>query len=106
MFTRSLPDPTLHLAPGAVTWLHLRRGSTLQLSAGRVRLHEPPQWLVERVLQLPVTLEAGAPHRLARGGWIRLEALDGVPACLQACAGRWRTTGVLTSRPITERAYR
>lgn len=105
MFTR--PDAHRTLCPGEATWLHLPRGTELRLLAGRAELLEPPQWLGERVVQVPVTLACGVPHRLARGGWVRLVALGGAPARLQAQrSGWWRTTGVFSSRPITERAYR
>lgn len=106
MFTRSAPEPMLLLAPGQATWLRLGRGTTLRLTEGCARLLESPQWLGERVVQWPVTLEPGVPHRLARGGWVRLEALGATAARVQACTGGRRTTGVASSRPITERAYR
>lgn len=105
MFRLFETETTLDLAPGAVTWHHARRGTELMLTAGHARLHEPPLWLAERLLQPAQLLEPGVPHRLERGGWLRLEAL-GAPARVQLRAGRWRITGVPSSRPITERAYR
>lgn len=86
--------------------------STSATSEGRGLLHEPPQWLADRVWQTPVTLAAGQTHRLARGGWVRLEAAAQIacrierPGGLAAYWSRWsaRTAGIATSRPITERA--
>lgn len=106
MFTRTDPPEPMQIPPGEVAWLRLAAGSTLQVLEGRALLHEPPQWLAERVVQVPVTLETGAPHRLGRGGWVRLEALGGAALRVQAGACRGRTAGSVTSRPTTERAYR
>ncbi|MBX3605569.1 MAG: hypothetical protein KF788_09860 [Piscinibacter sp.] len=104
------------LAAGQVGWQRLAAGSRIHLERGQGLLHEPPQWLAGRVWQTPVPLQAGQSHRLARGGWVRLDARSALAARIEPPRGplsyarqaweRTRTAGSATSRPITERAYR
>jgi hypothetical protein len=116
MTTRAESPLPLTLRLGQVAWQHLAAGSSIHLLEGRGVLLEPPQWLAGQVWQTPVALVAGQRHRLARGGWVRLEAASalacrieppaGWAAYWRRCRGRACTAGIATSRPTTERAYR
>jgi hypothetical protein len=110
MTSRAESPASLTLQPGQVAWLRVAAGSSLFVLEGRGGLREPPQWLADRVWQTPVVLATGQRHRIARSGWMRLEAAVALrcrlepPAGLAAYWGRVRTAGSATSRPITERA--
>lgn len=78
-----MPPQRLTLRPGQQQAWYLPAGSTVQVCAGRVGLHAPPQWLADQVLQPHLILACGGGHRLAQGGWVRLQALGGPPAVVQ-----------------------
>lgn len=87
----SQPTHTLVLTRDHTRRLCLPRGSTLVAVRGSVRLLTPPNWLSERVWQLPVLLHEGQAHQLEHGGWLSLCAQGDAAEllCLPAAPPAW-----------------
>lgn len=69
---------TISLVAGERRQLLLDPGSTLFVSAGRVRVSSPFGWLAEQMHQRTALLETEATMRVESGGWIEVE---GEQAC-------------------------
>ena len=94
--------PTLALQRAQALHVALDAGTVLRVVDGRVRLHAPMRWLGDAITTPVVVLSEGEAHRMAHGGWVRIEALNGaallhheapVPGWQAACLALKRGLG-------------
>ena len=87
----SRPQHTLVLTRDHTRRLRLPRGSTVVAVHGSVCVLTPPEWLGERVWQIPVLLREGQAHSLEHGGWLSLCAQGDAAEvlCLPAAPRTW-----------------
>jgi len=95
-----LRHASTRIAIGQCLRIAVDAGTMILVRDGAVRIEEAPQWLGETMVAAGRCCEAGESCRVARSGWLTLQALRDARLIVVAAPGRspWRWEGARAVR--------